>query len=597
MRVLLRRRVAQQVWVRLALFSLVAAACVSSHAQPAPWAPTPATPAERPVEIAPEALPQLADHAIEEGLALEQSGLWGDAVAHYEKAIRESPADRRLERRHDIARLHSSLVRRYADQSFGEMVRSLDLQDALALYGEVLGKIDSHYVATPTWGTLVRRGAHAVVIAARDTDFRERYGINPSETSIDAFVADATRLAPSAGSLRSAGVARQVAGRLASDAERRFGGPASAWMLEFVAAAVGGLDNYSAFLTPDQLRDVYAQIEGNFVGLGVELKSDRGALLIVRVIPGSPAARAGLAAGDRITAVDGIATSTMTTDEAAAMLTGEVGSVAHVTVESPQLDEAIDIAARMTDDGATLVRRPTQQTVSVRREHVEVPSLERVRMVDPYKGVAYVRIPVFQKTTSRDMESTLWDLHSQGMRSLIIDLRGNPGGLLTASVELVDKFVVRGGIVSTRGRSAGEDFDYRAHQEGTWRVPLVVLIDGDSASASEIFAAAIRDNRRGTIIGDRSYGKGSVQGIFPMSHAGAGVRLTTAKFYSPSGHPISKVGVNPDIVVRHATSVADGRVEESAPLQRTVAYRGGQSNEDEALSQALEAARRLVVAR
>ncbi|MBL9125800.1 MAG: S41 family peptidase, partial [Planctomycetaceae bacterium] len=128
-----------------------------------------------------------------------------------------------------------------------------------------------------------------------------------------------------------------------------------------------------------------------------------------------------------------------------------------------------------------------------------------------------------------------------------------PGGLLTSAVEIVDKFVDEGTIVSTRGRNPHEDFTYTAHRAGTWRVPLVVLIDGDSASASEIFAGAIRDHRRGTIIGTKSYGKGSVQGIFPLNFARSGLRLTTAKFYSPNGHPFAKIGVTPDHVV-HQTA-------------------------------------------
>jgi carboxyl-terminal processing protease len=233
------------------------------------------------------------------------------------------------------------------------------------------------------------------------------------------------------------------------------------------------------------------------------------------------------------------------------------------------------------------------RTLRVRREHVEVPSIEDSRICDAAYGVAYMRIPVFQKSTSRDAETSLWDLHRQGMRTLVIDLRGNPGGLLTSAVELVDKFVGQGNIVSTRGRSDGEDFDYRAHQAGTWRVPLVVLIDGDSASASEIFAAAIRDSRRGTIVGDRSFGKGSVQGIFPMTHSGAGIRLTTAKFYSPLGKPISDVGVSPDVPVQ-ALSAGAGAV------SRIAAYRGAPSESppaDAALVRAVEVARQQVAMR
>jgi carboxyl-terminal processing protease len=312
--------------------------------------------------------------------------------------------------------------------------------------------------------------------------------------------------------------------------------------LEFVTAAAGGLDEYSAYLTADQLRDVYSQIEGNFVGLGVELKADNGALLIVHVIPGSPAERAGITDGDRIVAVDGHSTAEMSTDQAAAMLSGEEGSSVRVLAESAG----------------------QRRELTIRREHVEVPSLEDIAVVDAAfsekkglrltaeelaAGVAYVRIPAFQKTTSRDLDAALWDLHGKGMRTLVLDLRKNPGGLLTAAVEVADKFLQQGAIVSTRGRSPQEEFNYQAHYGGTWRVPLVVLIDGDSASASEIFAAAIKDNKRGVIVGERSYGKGSVQGIFPLGYGGAGVRLTTALFYSPNGQKISKNGVTPRIDV------------------------------------------------
>ena len=166
------------------------------------------------------------------------------------------------------------------------------------------------------------------------------------------------------------------------------------------------------------------------------------------------------------------------------------------------------------------------------------------------------------------------------MKSLIVDVRGNPGGLLTQSVEIADKFVTEGTIVSTRGRSPREDFDYKAHRTGTWRVSLVVLIDKDSASASEIFAGAIHDHRRGTIVGHRSYGKGSVQGIFPLRTGKAGVRLTTAKFYSPNGNPISNHGVHPDIAVRDDETVA-----------------GEDSESDPVLSAGIEAARQSVAQR
>ena len=138
------------------------------------------------------------------------------------------------------------------------------------------------------------------------------------------------------------------------------------------------------------------------------------------------------------------------------------------------------------------------------------------------------------------------------MRALIVDVRGNPGGLLSASVDVADRFVGAGTIVSTRGRNPLEDYTHRAQVGGTWRVPLTVLVDENSASASEIFAAAIRDHNRGTIVGTKSYGKGSVQGIFPLNSSGGGIRLTTAKFYSPEGIPISQNGVVPDVKIQVA---------------------------------------------
>ena len=566
------------------------------------------------VAIAPEAMPAVADEALRVGQDLESRGLWADAVSHYEQALREHPGDRRLEQRFDFARLHHGLQRRYADASYLEVLRSTGPQSALDLYGELLAKIESHYVVSPPWSMLVQRGANALLIAASDDEFRRRNGLRASQDQIQAFRQEALDQLSAYGAVKSAEAARRWCGHLTRLAEVRLGAPRSAWVLEFSAATIGGLDNYSTFLTPGQLRDVYSQIEGNFVGLGVELKADSGALLIVRVIPGSPAERSGIGPGDRITAVDGQSTAELSTDEAAALLTGPEGSIARVTVsraavlndttggfrppslaglESEQRIVAKPVTEVTTSTATT--QAPQTGTISeviqVRREHVEVPSLEGAKIIDADYGVAYAKIPVFQKTTSRDLDAALWELHRQGMRSLVLDLRGNPGGLLTASVELADKFVSQGNLVSTRGRSEGEDFDYRAHRSGTWRVPLVVLIDGDSASASEIFAAAIRDNRRGTIVGSRSFGKGSVQGIFPMSIAGAGVRLTTAKFFSPKGRPISKVGVNPDIVVRHATSVAGGQGE-----SQTVGYRGAQPD-DPVLQRAVETAREQVAMR
>jgi carboxyl-terminal processing protease len=333
------------------------------------------------------------------------------------------------------------------------------------------------------------------------------------------------------------GDAETLAAWIARTAHSLLGVPPAVTLLEMSAAAVGGLDEYSSFLTTGQLDDLYAQIEGNFVGLGVELKAAADGLLVVHVIPGSPAERSGIRAGDHLVGVGGRSIGGLGVDEAAQLLQGPEGSLVTLAI----------------------LRAPAPaRAVTVRREHVDVPSVENARLLEPATGVAYLKLSSFQKTTAADLEATLRRLDAAGMRSLIVDVRGNPGGLLSAAVDVSDLFLDRGLVVATRGRSPEEDFNYSAGRPGTWKMPLVVLIDGDSASSSEIFAGAIRDHGRGTIVGARSYGKGSIQGIFPLESAGVGMRLTTAKFYSPRGLPYSRVGVEPDLAVHAAARPIDG---------------------------------------
>jgi len=525
----------------LSILALLVAAALFVAPVTAQSPSTPATASQ--VSGSAEALTESVSSLIDKGRSLELSGRWAEALSHYEEALREHPNDASLAGRFDLARLHYSLEQRYDDRSFRDSVNTLGSRDALDLYGDLLAKVGAHYYTDPPWRNLFARGAQSLDIALGDRKFLAANNIHASANQTEQLRASLRQLATKY-QVVSRNDAMSVASKAAQLARQQVGLAESATLLEFTAAAASALDHYSAFLTADQLRDIYSQIEGNFVGLGVELKADNGALLIVHVIPNSPAQAAGILDGDRIVAVAGQSTAKMSTDEAASLLTGPEGSICQVSIVSP---------GRAARD------------LSVRRANVDVPSLEGIKIVDAEHGVAYIRIPAFQKTTARDLEAALWDLHAKGMRSLVLDLRGNPGGLLTASVEIADKFIADGAIVTTRGRSEQENFDYRAHRAGTWRVPLVVLIDGDSASASEIFAAAIKDSHRGVVIGTRSYGKGSVQGIFPLGYAGAGARITTAKFFSPMGNPIAHVGVTPDIDARRAARVQNVKNDPAGP--------------------------------
>lgn len=487
------------------------------------------------VSTAAPAFTELAE-VLQTGQQMEVEQRWSDALAHYEEALRRFPEERVLESHFETARLHYDLGRRYADHTFRENVAALSFREALDVYSEVLLKIQSHYVEAPDWKELVGNGMNGMDVALGEGVFLAEQLPQASPHAVDAYRQE-VRATLGARAIATRNDARDVVAWAAQLAQTRLGLAPSAVVLEYLCGATNALDVYSAYLTPGQLAEVYSQIDGNFVGLGIELKAEGGALLIVRVIPGSPAQKAGIQDGDRIISVDGHLTDNVTTEVAADLLQGLEGSVAELHVVTPG---------------------QAPRVLRIRRERVEVPSVERTSILPDTGGVGYLKLTCFQKTTSKDVDDALWALHRQGMRSLIVDVRGNPGGLLVSAVDVVDKFVETGTVVSTRGRSPQEDFVYQAQPGGTWRVPLVVLIDGDSASAAEIFAGAIRDHQRGTIVGERSYGKGSVQGIFPLSSNSAGVRLTTAKFYSPAGKPYARVGVEPNVVAHRAARPVEG---------------------------------------
>jgi carboxyl-terminal processing protease len=477
------------------------------------------------------------DDLLHSGQQLEIEHRWADALTHYEEGLRRFPDETFLQRRYDATRLHYDLGRRLNDRSFQESLGRMPLNQALDLYAQVLLKIEAHYVDNPNWQDLLERGTNDLELALGEPSFVER-NVPQANRARAAQFARQLRSILTTRTVRDRQEIRDAAAFAASLAAERLGISPTMVLLEYLCGATNSLDQYSAFLTPDQLNEVYSQIDGNFVGLGVELKTQNNILLIVRVISGSPAEEAGIKDGDRIVTIDGKAVSTMSTDLAANLLQGEEGSL-------------VNLAVAGSDN--------RERQMTIRRRRVEVPSVDQVNMIDRERGIGYFRITSFQKTTLRELDAALWKLHREGMQRLIIDVRNNPGGLLPSAVDVSDRFVERGVIVSTRGRSAEEDATFTAHETNKWRMPLVVIVDQDSASAAEIFSGAIHDLRRGTIVGVRSYGKGSVQGIFPLDGTNAGIRLTTAKFYSPTGKPYSHVGVVPDREVHQVAKPIEGK--------------------------------------
>ncbi len=525
-------------------------------------------PAPQPPAAVPVADPAVVANVLEKGKTLEAEHRWPEAYALYGDANRHNPGQAELERHLDLTKLHFDIGRRYSDITFRNSLNTLSDTDALELYTDAATKLNAHYVQNPDWARLTARGTADLEIALGETTFLNNTIGQANPDRVNVFLKELRRqMAQHPISTRSD--ARDAVWNAAQMANLHLGLKPTVVIFEYTAAMMGGLDEYSAFLTSGQLNDLYSQIEGNFVGLGVELKAADKALLIVNVIHKSPAERAGIKPNDRIVAVGDRTTSDVSTDQAAELLQGPEGS-------------SVDLQIVTGDDAP--------HKLTVRREHVDVPSVDEIKIIDPDFGIGYFKLTCFEKTTARDVDSALWQLHRDGMRSLVIDLRGNPGGLLTSAVEVADKFIEQGSIVSTHGRSPGEDFNYTAHGSGTWRMPIVVLIDGDSASAAEILAGAMRDYHRATIVGTRSYGKGSVQGIFPLTVGGAGVRITTAKFYSPLGKPFAGIGVDPDLKVQVAAKPVDGHVTIPAST-------GAATDDDAILNAGVQAARRQVAQR
>lgn len=493
---------------------------------------------------------------LDRGIELERERKWIQAIQLYENGERRFPVDGELRRRLLISRLHYDVVRRLTDSSIDRLVNNVSEAQALELYSEVLARLEMSYVDKVDMTEIVRGGTAYLEVALTEPEFVVTHLAGQSKDRIEQFRTSIHRQTLSR-SVSNRFDARNIVSQAARTAEKSINLPASTTILQFVFGAVALLDPYSSFMSPAELDEVESQIEGNFVGLGIALQPHEVPLQILNVIPGGPALEAGVQAGDRILKIGSVVCAEVGAEKAADLLRGPEHS-------------RVRLALRREDG--------SEYDCVVTRRRVEVPSVEDVKIIDPSSAIGYLKISSFQKTTARELDNALWTLQKQGMRSLIVDVRGNPGGWLDASVSVADRFLNDGGIVRTRGKNGIENQNYRATSQNTWGIPLVLMIDDESASASEILAGAIRDNQRGVLVGERSYGKGSVQGLFHTRSLGTGIRLTVSKFYSPSGMAISRRGVLPNVPMNEVRVAAKPNIDAPRPIQdRTL---------DEAIKQA-----------
>ena len=290
------------------------------------------------------------------------------------------------------------------------------------------------------------------------------------------------------------------------------------------------LDPYSAYMSPELFKSMQTESKGEFGGLGIEIGMEAGVVKVISPIADTPAEKVGIKAGDYIVRINNEQVQGKTLMEAVKLMRGPVGSSIKLTVRRKGIKKPL--------------------TFNIKRQIIEVKSVES-KILGKQKNIGYIRLKSFNENSDKQFIKEIKNYEKQKkLVGYIIDLRNNPGGLLTQAISITDFFLEEGEIVSTKGRQISETRKFFARAgDGIKGKPIIVLINNGSASASEIFAGALKDHKRAIIIGENSYGKGSVQSIIPLNNGG-GIRLTISKYYLPSGKSISEVGVSPDIIVK-----------------------------------------------
>jgi carboxyl-terminal processing protease len=318
-----------------------------------------------------------------------------------------------------------------------------------------------------------------------------------------------------------------------------------------------GLDPHSSYLNQRSYRDMQVQTRGEFGGLGIEVTQESGYIKVISPIDETPASRAGVKAGDLITHLNGNSVQGLTLQEAVEQMRGERGTTIRITIRREGADRPIEL--------------------SLTREVIR-PQVVRFRLEG--NDIGYIRLTSFNEQTDAGLRRALSSLRQQAgnnLKGLILDLRNNPGGLLDQAVQVSDDFLEQGEIVSTRARRQEDAQRWNAKAGDIANgLPVVVLINGGSASASEIVAGALQDHRRAIVLGVKSFGKGSVQTVMPIPGQGA-IRLTTARYYTPSGRSIQGTGIEPDIEVLAQRQEATANIprEREADLRRALRNEGG----------------------
>jgi carboxyl-terminal processing protease len=297
-----------------------------------------------------------------------------------------------------------------------------------------------------------------------------------------------------------------------------------------IKGMIGSLNTHSGFITPGQYKEMQVDSKGEFGGIGVKLETKDGILTVIDLLDDTPAFKAGIKVGDRIIKINNESTKEMSLQEAVNKMRGIPSTTVKINI--------------LRED------RKEPRIFTIKREKIIIESVKSKMLED---DIGYIKIYQFQKQTASDLSTALSKLIEKNMKSLILDLRNNPGGLLHSAVDVASQFISSGKLVVYTKDKKGKKKEYLSRKDNPYStIPMVVIVNGGSASASEIVAGALKDWQRATIIGTTTYGKGSVQTVVPLND-GSALRLTTAKYYTPRGFSIQTTGITPDIVVRPRT--------------------------------------------
>jgi carboxyl-terminal processing protease len=456
----------------------------------------------------------------------ETRGQWTEACACYDELLKANHFDADTREHFQSCLRHANQLRRHRDPTFLKTIADRKLPEALDAYEEVLSRLLANYAERDQirLDALFRRGLQELRFAFEDDAFlRENLASVPAD-KVQAFVRALEQWPVK--DVQKVREAREQVRDVALAAVDALGLNPTAVVMEFAWGAGNALDDYTLLLTPSQFAFLQATLRGEIVGVGVKLGVADRKVVITAVSPNSPAAEKGLKPNDQVARIDGQATDGWSEEAASARLLGKAGTPVELEV----------VAGDAGPRHVRLIRQPSLQA-----------SVEWEAM--PHDGVGYVRILNFQDSTPQELKDAVLQLQALQVRALVLDLRGNPGGMLQAAVQVAEMFLADGVIAYTESPVKRFRTTYRAHNPSALTLPLVVLVDGETASAAEVLAGALKDNGRATLVGAPTYGKGSIQCPVGLQKIpAAGIWITVAKFFSPTNQPYNGRGVIPHIL-------------------------------------------------